>query len=62
VNKRKELKINVTLNEEELEEYKAVGSLQKAKIKAYKDKLENMKIMISEEVAKKEKALADHKR
>ncbi len=36
--------------------------MQKVKIKAYKDKLETMKVMISEEVAKKEKALNEHKR
>lgn len=45
-----------------MEEYKAVGSLQKAKIKAYKDKIESMKILISDEVAKKEKLVADKKK
>ena len=54
LNKRKELKINISINEEELEEYRAVGSLQKAKIKANKDKIDQMKILISEEVAKRE--------
>jgi len=46
--KRKELKINISLNEEELEEYKAVGSLQKAKIKANKDKIDQIKVVIAE--------------
>jgi hypothetical protein len=46
--KRKELKINLSINEEELEEYKAVGSLQKAKIKSYKDKIDAIKAVIEE--------------
>jgi chromosome segregation ATPase len=52
--KRKELRINISINEEELEEYRAVGSLQKAKIKAHKDKIDQLKVCIAEEVAKRE--------
>lgn len=46
--RRKDFKINISINEEELEEYKAVGSLQKAKIKANKDKIDQLKALISE--------------
>ena len=51
--KKKELKINLSINEEELEEYRAVGSLQKAKIKAHKDRIDNLKVLIAGEVAKR---------
>lgn len=44
---RNQYKINQSLNEEEVEEYKAVGSLQKAKIKMHKDKVEGLKKVIS---------------
>jgi len=57
--KRKEFKINISLNEEELEEYKAVGSLQKAKIKANKDKIDYLRNVIAEEVAKREATIQD---
>ena len=53
LDKRKELKINISINEEELEEYRAVGSLQKAKIKAHKDKIDQLKILITQEVSKR---------
>lgn len=43
---RNDFKINQSLNEEEVEEYKAVGSLQKAKIKVHKDKVEGLKKLI----------------
>ena len=56
--KRKELKINLSINEEELEEYRAVGSLQKAKIKNYKDKIDQLKIVINQEVTKRENSVA----
>jgi hypothetical protein len=40
-----------------LEEYKAVGALQIAKIKSHKDKVESMKSMIAEELAAKSKVI-----
>ena len=55
--KRKEAKISLSLNEEELEEYKAVGSLQKAKIKATKDKVDQMKALVAEQTAKGQKKI-----
>lgn len=60
--KKKELKINLSINEEELEEYKAVGSLQKAKIKNYKDKIDALKVVIDQEVAKRVRDIADIKK
>lgn len=36
-----------------------MGSLQKAKIKAYKDKIDALKIVISEEVSKRESKISD---
>lgn len=54
VKSRNEQKINVSLNEEEIEEYKAVGSIQKSKIKAYTDKVEALKKSIAGEIAKLE--------
>jgi hypothetical protein len=57
--KRKEFKINVSLNEEELEEYKAVGSLQKAKIKANKDKIDSLRGVIEEEVGRREAGIEE---
>ena len=45
-----------------MEEYRAVGSLQKAKIKAHKDKIDQMKILISQEVSKRESAIAQLKK
>lgn len=60
--KRKDFKINISINEEELEEYKAVGSLQKAKIKANKDKIDQLKSLISEEVGKREAKINDLKK
>lgn len=50
------MKINASISLEGLEEYKAVGALQIAKIKAFKDKVEVMKSMIAEELAAKSKA------
>lgn len=44
----------MSLNEEEIEEYKAVGSIQKSKIKAYSDKVEALKKSIAGEIAKLE--------
>lgn len=54
VKTRNECKINQSLNEEEVEEYKAVGSLQKAKIKSHKDKVERLKKVIASEIGKME--------
>ncbi len=62
LDKRKDLKINISINEEELEEYKAVGSLQKAKIKANKDKIDQLKILIDEEVGKRQAKINDAKK
>ena len=62
IDKRKDLKINISINEEELEEYKAVGSLQKAKIKANKDKIDQLKILIDEEVGKRQAKINDAKK
>jgi hypothetical protein len=45
-----------------LEEYKAVGSLQKAKIKANKDKIDQLKILIDEEVSKRQAKINDAKK
>jgi 3-dehydroquinate synthase class II len=53
----REVKINASINLEGLEEYKAVGALQIAKIKAYKDKVDSMKNIIAEEVAAKGKMI-----
>lgn len=62
LDKRKDHKINISINEEELEEYKAVGSLQKAKIKANKDKIDQLKILIDEEVGKRQAKINDAKK
>lgn len=62
LDKRKDHKINISINEEELEEYKAVGSLQKAKIKANKDKIDQLKILIDEEVSKRQAKINDAKK
>ena len=45
-----------------MEEYKAVGSLQKAKIKANKDKIDQLKILIDEEVSKRQAKINDAKK
>ena len=59
---RNEYKINQSLNEEEVEEYKAVGSLQKAKIKMHKDKVENLKKVITAEISKLEQKTKEKKK
>ena len=59
---RNEHKINQSLNEEEMEEYKVVGSLQKAKIKAHKEKVEAMKKTISSEISKLEEKIKEKKK
>jgi hypothetical protein len=45
-----------------LEEYKAVGSLQKAKIKANKDKIDQLKILIDEELGKRQSKIDEMKK
>lgn len=55
--KNKETKIKATINIESLEEYRAVGALQIAKIKNFKEKTEDIKSQITNESEKWEKEI-----